>query len=171
MPTESSIQLRHQSPNPRAVTRQVLLAHDTEAVLLIKGEVVGVGGFEIARQARGAAQPAGEDSSEDLKHRLSPLLEIRFFASPWTPPPWMKTNGRFGGGALRPECYPYYTGYFARFIEVYRREGIEIYALTVRNEPDRVPHPVRLILRGLAGEQSVEAFKAVARGPVVETRL
>lgn len=69
--------------------------------------------------------------------RLNP--QLRFFASPWTPPPWMKTNGRYGGGALRPECYPYFAEYLVRFIEAYRREGVEIYALTVQNEPEFGP--------------------------------
>jgi len=69
--------------------------------------------------------------------RLNPAL--RFFASPWTPPPWMKTNGRFGGGSLRPECYPYFAEYLVRFIEAYRREGIEIHALTIQNEPEFGP--------------------------------
>ncbi|MBL9128480.1 MAG: hypothetical protein JNL97_12575, partial [Verrucomicrobiales bacterium] len=69
--------------------------------------------------------------------RLNPGL--RFFASPWTPPPWMKTNGRFGGGALRRECYPYFAEYLARFVDAYRREGIEIHALTIQNEPEFGP--------------------------------
>lgn len=67
--------------------------------------------------------------------------QLRFFASPWTPPPWMKTNGRYGGGSLRTECYPYYAEYLARFIEAYRREGIEIHAITVQNEPEFGPEP------------------------------
>ncbi|MBL9135100.1 MAG: hypothetical protein JNK85_04495 [Verrucomicrobiales bacterium] len=69
--------------------------------------------------------------------RLNP--ELRFFASPWTPPPWMKTNGRYGGGSLRSECYPYFAEYLARFIEAYRREGIEVHAITIQNEPEFAP--------------------------------
>lgn len=69
--------------------------------------------------------------------RLNPNL--RFFASPWTPPPWMKTNGRYGGGSLRPECHPYFAEYLARFVEAYRGEGIGIFALTVQNEPEFGP--------------------------------
>ena len=64
---------------------------------------------------------------------------LRFFASPWTPPPWMKTNGRYGGGSLRPERYPQYAEYLVRFIEAYRAEGIEIHAITVQNEPEFGP--------------------------------
>jgi glucosylceramidase len=71
--------------------------------------------------------------------RLNP--QLRFFASPWTPPPWMKTNGRYGGGSLRAECYPYYAEYLVRFIEAYRREGIEVHALTLQNEPEFGPEP------------------------------
>ncbi len=71
--------------------------------------------------------------------RINP--QLRFFASPWTPPPWMKTNGRYGGGRLRRECYPYFAEYLVRFIEAYRREGIEIHALTVQNEPEFGPEP------------------------------
>lgn len=71
--------------------------------------------------------------------RLNP--QLRFFASPWTPPPWMKTNGRYGGGSLRPECYPYFAEYLVRFIEAYRREGIDVHALTVQNEPEFGPEP------------------------------
>ena len=71
--------------------------------------------------------------------KLNPRL--RFFASPWTPPPWMKTNGRYGSGSLRRECYPYFAEYLAKFIEAYRREGIEIEALTVQNEPEFGPEP------------------------------
>jgi O-glycosyl hydrolase len=71
--------------------------------------------------------------------RLNP--QLWFMASPWTPPPWMKTNRRYGGGSLRPECYPFFAEYLVRFIEAYRREGIEIKALTVQNEPEFGPEP------------------------------
>ena len=64
---------------------------------------------------------------------------MRFFASPWTPPTWMKTNRRIGGGSLRPDCQPYYAEYLVRFLEAYRREGIEIEAITVQNEPEFGP--------------------------------
>jgi glucosylceramidase len=53
----------------------------------------------------------------------------------------MKTNGRYGGGSLRRECYPYFADYLARFIQAYRREGIKIDALTVQNEPEFGPEP------------------------------
>ncbi|MBM3845205.1 MAG: glycosyl hydrolase [Verrucomicrobia bacterium] len=74
-----------------------------------------------------------------IAQRLNP--QLRFFASPWTPPPWMKTNRKYGGGFLRRECHPYFAEYLVRFIEAYRAEGIPIHALTIQNEPEFGPEP------------------------------
>lgn len=64
---------------------------------------------------------------------LNPELPI--IASPWSAPPWMKTNRRFIGGELRPECYSVYARYFVRYIEGMRDHGIRIQAISVQNEP------------------------------------
>lgn len=62
--------------------------------------------------------------------------KITFFASPWAPPAFMKENGsRFKGGKLCDECYPIYAEYLVKFVEEYKKEGIEISALTLQNEP------------------------------------
>ena len=60
---------------------------------------------------------------------------LLFFASPWTPPGWMKTKGSLIGGEVLPKWYPVYAEYFVRFIQAYEREGIPIHAVTVQNEP------------------------------------
>lgn len=65
--------------------------------------------------------------------RLNPNL--LFFASPWSPPGWMKTTGNMIGGELKREWYGAYAAYFVKFIEAYAAEGIPIYAVTVQNEP------------------------------------
>lgn len=72
-----------------------------------------------------------------LAQRLNPA--VKFFASPWSPPAWMKTNDRIGGGAINPDYFPHFAEYLARFVEAYREEGIEIHALTVQNEPEYAP--------------------------------
>lgn len=65
--------------------------------------------------------------------------EFFLFASPWSPPTFMKDTGsRIGGGKLLKEFYPTYAEYFAKFIEAYAREGIKISAVTVQNEPHAV---------------------------------
>jgi glucosylceramidase len=59
------------------------------------------------------------------------------FASPWSPPAWMKTNGQMnGGGKLRAEYRDAWARYYVRYIREYAREGIPIWGLTVQNEPE-----------------------------------
>ena len=61
---------------------------------------------------------------------------LKFFASPWSPPAWMKTNNHMlQGGKLKPEYRQAWADYFVRFIEVYEKNGIPIWGLTVQNEP------------------------------------
>lgn len=72
-----------------------------------------------------------------LAKKINP--QLKFFASPWSPPAWMKTNDRIGGGKINPEHFRPLAEYFARFIEVYRAEGIEVHAVTIQNEPEYAP--------------------------------
>ncbi len=60
---------------------------------------------------------------------------LLFFASPWSPPGWMKSTGNMIGGQLLPASYPVYAEYFVKFICAYEAEGIPIYAVTIQNEP------------------------------------
>ncbi len=62
---------------------------------------------------------------------------LRLFASPWSPPAWMKTNGRMDqGGKLRPEYREAWARYYVRYVQEYAQEGIPIWGLTVQNEPE-----------------------------------
>jgi glucosylceramidase len=60
---------------------------------------------------------------------------IKIIATPWTAPTWMKTNGSFSGGSLKPECYDAYARYFVKFIQTMKAQGITIEAVTPQNEP------------------------------------
>ena len=61
---------------------------------------------------------------------------LNLFASPWSPPAWMKTNNNMlHGGKLKPEYRQTWANYFVRFIKEYEEEGIPIWGLTVQNEP------------------------------------
>ena len=43
--------------------------------------------------------------------------QIKLLASPWSPPAWMKTNGRMtGGGKLKPEYRAAWAPYLCRYI-------------------------------------------------------
>jgi len=61
---------------------------------------------------------------------------LNIFASPWSPPAFMKDNNNMlRGGKLKPEFYQSWANYFAKFIKAYEREGIPIWGLTIQNEP------------------------------------
>ncbi len=61
--------------------------------------------------------------------------ELRFIASPWTPPRYMKTNNEWQGGNLKKEYYSLWAKYFAKYINECRKRDINIEAVTVQNEP------------------------------------
>jgi len=83
-------------------------------------------------------------ANEDLVHKL-PYIDwaknlsnkpIRFFASPWTAPAWMKSNNQlYGKGFLLPEYYQVWANYFVRFFDEYKKHNVEFWALTTQNEP------------------------------------
>jgi len=82
--------------------------------------------------------------SEDLSG-LVPLIkdamkcegaEFKILASPWTAPPWMKDNNAWNNGSLLPRYYPTWALYFSKYIREYSKQGINIWAVTVENEPE-----------------------------------
>jgi glucosylceramidase len=75
-----------------------------------------------------------------LKKALALNPDLLYFASPWSPPGWMKTTGTMLGGKLKPEYYGVYAQYLVKFIQAYAAEGIPIHALTPQNEPG-FPNP------------------------------
>lgn len=99
-----------------------------------------------------ALAPYSESTKEDLsdfnieqdKIYIIPMVkdalrkaggEMFLFASPWSPPVFMKDNGELNhAGSLKPEFYQTYADYFVKFILAYRDEGIEISAVSVQNE-------------------------------------
>lgn len=62
--------------------------------------------------------------------------ELRFFASPWSPPTWMKFPKvcNFGKLVLTPENLKAYAVYFRKFIEEYAKEGIKVTTVCPQNE-------------------------------------
>jgi len=61
--------------------------------------------------------------------------DFEILASPWTAAPWMKTNNTWNGGELKKEHYPTFANYIVKYIEAYRKEGIDIWGITPVNEP------------------------------------
>jgi glucosylceramidase len=59
----------------------------------------------------------------------------KIYASPWSPPAWMKTNNdMLHGGKLKPEYAQTWADYFVKYVQAYEQEGIPIWGLTVQNE-------------------------------------
>lgn len=62
--------------------------------------------------------------------------DLVFYASPWSPPAFMKTNNSMlQGGKLLPEYNQAWANYFVKFIEAYEAEDIPVWGVTIQNEP------------------------------------
>ena len=82
--------------------------------------------------------------AHDLRYRI-PLIKramaasgnrLKLFASPWSPPAFMKDNNdMLHGGHLRPEYAHSWALYYAKFIKSYRQEGVPVWGITIQNEP------------------------------------
>ena len=82
--------------------------------------------------------------AHDLRFRI-PLIKramaasgnrLKLFASPWSPPAFMKDNNdMLHGGHLRPDHAQAWALYYAKFIQSYRKAGVPIWAITIQNEP------------------------------------
>ena len=62
--------------------------------------------------------------------------DLVFYASPWSPPAFMKSNNNMlQGGKLLPEFRQAWANYYVKFIKAYEAEGIPVWGLTIQNEP------------------------------------
>ncbi|GAB2810726.1 glycoside hydrolase family 30 protein [Ferruginibacter profundus] len=62
--------------------------------------------------------------------------KLTLFASPWSPPAFMKTNNDIlHGGKLKKEFYQPWANYYTKFIKAYEAEGIPIWGISIQNEP------------------------------------
>jgi len=62
--------------------------------------------------------------------------QLKLFASPWSPPAFMKDNNdMLHGGKLRPEYADSWARYYTKFIKSYRDAGVPVWAITIQNEP------------------------------------
>lgn len=62
--------------------------------------------------------------------------ELMLYASPWSPPAFMKDSKNvLQGGKLLEEYYPSWAKYYTKFIKAYEAEGMPIWGITIQNEP------------------------------------
>ncbi|WP_159888620.1 glycoside hydrolase family 30 protein [Paenibacillus puerhi] len=71
-----------------------------------------------------------------IKEALKLNPDLVLFASPWSPPTWMKSPKVYNYGTLRweKEILEAYALYFVKFVQAYREEGITIHQIHVQNE-------------------------------------
>ena len=81
-----------------------------------------------------------EDDKDDLipmilKAKAISKEGFKIIASPWSCPPWMKDNNNYVGGKLLPQYNDVFALYFSKYLTAYKNEGIDIWGVTVINEP------------------------------------
>lgn len=81
-----------------------------------------------------------EDDKDDLIPMILEAKAIskdgfKIISSPWSCPPWMKDNKHYVGGKLLPEFNEAFALYFSKYLAAYKKEGIDIWGVTVINEP------------------------------------
>lgn len=71
-----------------------------------------------------------------IKEALKRNPDLQLFASPWSPPTWMKFPKAYNYGTLRwePAVLKAYALYFVKFVQAYAEEGIIIHQVHVQNE-------------------------------------
>ena len=62
--------------------------------------------------------------------------ELFLFATPWSPPGWMKSGGSMLGGSMRRRYLATYAQYFVKFLQAYAAEGVAVQCVTPQNEVD-----------------------------------
>lgn len=85
--------------------------------------------FSIARDER--------DLLPYIRAALARNPDITLFASPWSPPTWLKSPPVYNYGTLIADAahYDAYARYFVRFVQAYAAAGVTVHQIHVQNEP------------------------------------
>lgn len=79
-----------------------------------------------------------------IKDAMNMNPSIHLFASPWSPPPWMKQsqagyiadfNGSAKPNGLNPDYRSAWANYLVAWIRAYANKGIKFWGMTLQNEP------------------------------------
>jgi glucosylceramidase len=75
-----------------------------------------------------------------IKAALAIAPDLHLWASPWTPPTWMKSNAAFDGGAINDDdaTLQAFALYLTKFVQAYGKEGIPIEVVHPQKEPTLV---------------------------------
>ena len=93
-------------------------------------------GFSILRLRIPFTASASEFGANVPVAQMAQSLGAIVFASPWTPPPALKSNNNIVGGTLNDSSYAAYAGHLKAFADYMSGNGAPLYAVSVQNEPD-----------------------------------
>lgn len=139
--------LSHLSPDDRAALFAELYSPERANFNVCR---VPIGANDYAEDWYSLDETAGDYALahfgiERDKRRLIPYIreaqryqpQMTLFASPWSPPTWMKSPPVYNWGKLvwTPENLSAYAHYFARFVQAYAEEGVRVDQIHVQNEP------------------------------------
>jgi glucuronoarabinoxylan endo-1,4-beta-xylanase len=68
--------------------------------------------------------------------KAAQALGATIFATPWTPPASMKSNNNTVGGSLNTSSYSDYANYLEAYVNYATSIGVNLYAVSMQNEPD-----------------------------------
>lgn len=72
-----------------------------------------------------------------IKAAMQYQPKLAVWGVPWSPPAWMKTSNSYKGGNMKQDSQTLaaYALYFSKYVQAYRAEGINLYAVHPQNEP------------------------------------
>ena len=93
-------------------------------------------GFTILRLRVPYTDDVNDFSAQVPTAALAQSLGAIVFASPWTPPPALKTNNNIVAGSLIDSSYAAYAAHLKGFADYMANSGVPLYAVSLQNEPD-----------------------------------
>lgn len=75
-----------------------------------------------------------------IKMAMQHEPNLKIISTVWSPPIWLKTNKDFKHrgrivGDVKDKSFVTYANYFVRYLDAYKKEGINIYGISPANEP------------------------------------
>jgi len=96
-----------------------------------------------------------------LKEILEINPDIQIIAVPWSAPAWMKQNHSLIGGNLDETYNSVYADYLLKFVQGYKKEGINISWLSILNEPGIFG--IKYPSMNMGGAQAAEIIKILGK--------
>lgn len=122
-------------------------------------------------------------TKEDREYKIPYILEairlskdrnvdLKLFASPWSPPAWMKSNNQLVRGHLKNDnqTYAAYAEYLMKFYDAYKKQGINFWGATVQNEPVAANLPIYFFNSLQMNNNEMIRFIGKFLGPAMEKR-